>query len=604
MGLLYAGYQTYETFASRAGVVCAAEKEPLAPVAHMIQKAQLEISITENGSFIKANTVAKENAATIIPVTLESSGRTSSPVAHPLCDQLAYLSNISPERHTLYCQQLSDWANSSHSHPKVRAVWKYIQHDTILRDLAEENIIKLDSNGKPEKGKIEGTDYEKCLVRWRVIGNDLGKSAVWEDESLFQTYTDYYLALLSERKQDVCMITGEPSTCCDTHPKGIVAANFGAKLISSNDSSGFTFRGRFVDASQAGSVGYLASQKAHSALRWVAANSGFTMGGRSFLCWNPTGAEVPSASLMGLQTSSTEFINYRKELEHSLVGYEDSLSGKQVVIAALDAATTGRLSVTYYNELEGSDFIRRLIRWYNSCCFPNGSFGIQSPPIWRMVNCAFGVERGERIEADERVVREHAQQMLRCIVDSSPIPYDVMRNLAIRAGMPLAYKPNNRRMINWIACAVVRKYYNDKVQKEEWKLDLDYSCRDRSYLFGRLLAVAEKVERDTYDKDEKREPNAIQMQTMFVRRPLYTWAKLEEKLIPYFRRLSLGKRAQYRALIDEIFSKFSPEDLKSNQPLKELYLLGYHLQRAQLYKKEKINDAGINEMEESENERT
>lgn len=138
MGLLYAGYQTYETLASRAGVACAAEKEPLAPVAHMIQKAQLEISITENGSFIKADTVAKEDAATIIPVTLESGGRTSSPVAHPLCDQLAYLSNINTERHTRYCCQLSNWANSSHSHPKVRAVWQYIQGGTILQDLAEE----------------------------------------------------------------------------------------------------------------------------------------------------------------------------------------------------------------------------------------------------------------------------------------------------------------------------------------------------------------------------------------------------------------------------------------------------------------------------------
>lgn len=600
MGLLQAGYQTYETFASRAGVIYAAEKEPLAPVAHMIQKAQLEISITENGAFIKADTVAKKNAATIIPVTLESGGRTSSPAAHPLCDQLIYLSSINGERHALYCRQLSDWANSPYSHPKVKAVWQYIQSGTILRDLAEENILKLSIDGKPEKGKIEGTDYEKCLVRWRVIGNDLGKSAVWEDQSLFQAYIDYYLTLLSEGEQDVCMITGELATCCDTHPKGIVGANFGAKLISSNDSSGFTFRGRFEDASQAGSVGYLASQKAHSALRWVAANSGFTIGGRSFLCWNPAGAEVPCASLMALQTSSTEFINYRKELERSLGGYEESLSGKQVVIAALDAATTGRLSVTYYTELEGSDFVRRLKHWYSSCCFPNGSFGIQSPPIWRVVNCAFGVERGEKVEADERVAREQAQQILRCIVDSSPIPYGIMRNLAVRAGTPLAYKPTNRRMIGWIACAVIRKYYNDKVQKEEWKLELDFSCHDRSYLFGRLLAVAEKVERDTYAKDEQREPNAIRMQTMFVRRPLYTWAKLEEKLLPYFKRLNPGKRIKYRALIDEIFASFSPEEQKNDPPLKEFYLLGYHHQRAQLYKSSKTDDANIKEMEESE----
>lgn len=50
-------------------------------------------------------------------------------------------------------------------------------------------------------------------------------------------------------------------------------------------------------------------------------------------------------------------------------------------------------------------------------------------------------------------------------------------------------------------------------------MELDKSRADRSYQYGRLLAVLEKVERDTYDKDESREPNAIRLQTMFRRRP-------------------------------------------------------------------------------------
>ena len=41
-----------------------------------------------------------------------------------------------------------------------------------------------------------------------------------------------------------------------------------AKLISSNDSANFTFRGeRFSDAGQALRIGYETTQKAHSALR-------------------------------------------------------------------------------------------------------------------------------------------------------------------------------------------------------------------------------------------------------------------------------------------------------------------------------------------------
>ena len=38
---------------------------------------------------------------------------------------------------------------------------------------------------------------------------------------------------------------------------------------------------------------------------------------------------------------------------------------------------------------------------------------------------------------------------------------------------------------------------------------LEPGKQDRSYQFGRLLAVMEKVERDTYTDNENREPNAI-----------------------------------------------------------------------------------------------
>ena len=41
---------------------------------------------------------------------------------------------------------------------------------------------------------------------------------------------------------------------------------------------------------------------------------------------------------------------------------------------------------------------------------------------------------------------------------------------------------------------------------------LEPEKQDRSYQYGRLLAVLEKAERDTYSSDETREPNAIRMQ--------------------------------------------------------------------------------------------
>lgn len=110
---------------------------------------------------------------------------------------------------------------------------------------------------------------------------------------------------------------------------------------------------------------------------------------------------------------------------------------------------------------------------------------------------------------------------------------------------------------------------------------LDYENTDRSYLFGRLLAVLEKAERSAFTSGETREPNAIRLQSAFVNHPMSTWQTLEIALNPYFQRMNPGSRTYYKNLISEITEKMvgsEPDVL--NRPLEELYLIGYYLQRS------------------------
>ena len=121
---------------------------------------------------------------------------------------------------------------------------------------------------------------------------------------------------------------------------------------------------------------------------------------------------------------------------------------------------------------------------------------------------------------------------------------------------------------------------------------LEPDRKDRSYQFGRLLAVFEKAEADTYQKDEDRETNAIRMQAVFVRTPLHVAMSVEQQLEKaYFPRLSPGSRGFYKKLIGEIMEQiheFSEEEW--NRPLGDSYLMGYYLQRNELYKSRKDND--------------
>ena len=582
MGLLQAGYRTYESRRALAGVPVEGE-ETLTPVSHMVQNVQIEITLGSDGAFQDAKAVPKENGKTIIPVTEESAGRVGvNDRAHPLTDKLQYLAAFGGTKYAAYLSQLTAWDASPHSHPKVQAVLRYIKGGGILADLETAGLL---------------TVAEKCLVRWRVLSAPPGSpAACFEDASLFAAFSDYYDSLRAGMEQDLCMLSGEMDTAAASHPKGVVAANFNAKLISANDSSGFTYRGRFTTADQAGVVGYTASQKAHSGLRWAAANDGVIMGGRTFLWWNPEGKTLPRFDCFGLEPEDgapeekATFASYKDKLLKTLGGYRQALSyDDQVMVAALDAATTGRLSVTYYNELGAADFLDRLEEWYATCCWDSRYYGVQSPPIKQIALYAFGVQRGNFVEADDRVLREQVQRLLPCIVDRRPIPADLVRALAGRASLPLAYSPGNRERLLCIACAVIRKYRNDKKNKEEWTLALDENNPDRSYLFGRLLAVAEHVERSAFDAGEGREPNAVRIQSVFSQRPLYAWRILEEALRPYYQRLAPGLRQYYRNLTDGITERLESTNAELNKKLDDVYILGYYHQRAALRKKKETN---------------
>ncbi len=586
MGLLQKAVETYDCHEREYAGKYIQDHTVLAPVSHIVTRGNLEVTLDEDGHFCAAMMMDKDAPKIIIPATEQSAGRTSNVFAHPLCDQLSYLSPIYPDKYANYVENLTKWFLSEFTHPKLEPVLTYVRKGTLLEDLERCGLIQLNRDGFPENKNL--------FVCWRVLGKG-EPDACWMDQTLFQSFIEYYRSLKGE--QNVCMITGRQTRCAQQHPKGIVAFNSMAKLISANDDVGFTYRGRFSEDWQAATIGYEASQKAHNALRWLAAEQGSraVFGGRTFLCWNPQGYGVPKATSPFKKEKSTEISihasDYQKELKRTLSGFKNELpETADVVIAAFDAATSGRVSLTYYNELMGSDFLQRLYEWDRCCCWPFYQFGIQAPALWQIVNCAYGTEQKVKnrveLKTDDRVMRQQMQRLISCRLDRAMMPADLMKRLAERASSPLAYEKNNRELILTTACAVIRKHRHDRM-KEDWDMTLEPDRKDRSYQFGRLLAVLEKVERDTYDSDTAREPNAVRQQSIFCQRPLYAAANIQKQLErAYFPRLKSGSRAYYRNLISSIMENINefPQE-QWNKPLGETYLMGYYLQRSALYTK-------------------
>lgn len=588
MGLFQKAVETYDAHRDLVGQ----EKEGhqiLAPWGHVVKQSDLEIVLELNGRFASARLVEKNEPKIIIPATEESAGRSGKkPKNHPLCDYISYIAPYDREKHIGYVTDLTEWATSPYSHPMLPAILAYVKGGTILSDLVGCGLIELNEKGQPKDEKTE-----KLLVRWRVLGIHTPNDGCWQQPSLWKAFQDWIVSR-QEGTKALCMISGVEAVPAKQHQKGVVPLHGNAKLISTNDHTNFTFRGRFTEESQAVTVASKVSQKAHNALNWLVEEQGrYTAGGRVFLCWNPQGVSICHA--LGPFSASSQATtipsDYRKELKATLQGYRSQLPAETlgVVIAAFDAATTGRLAVTYYNELTCSDFLQRLYNWDTHCCWYGRDEQIQSPLLRQIVNCAFGtLSKGKtgtvRLITDDARMGQQLQRLLSCRIDGARMPSDIMRALVHRASAPQSYTQGIWETILSTACAVIRKYRYD-YYKEECTMEFDPYWPERSYQFGCLLAVLEKVERDTYGNEEQREPNAIRLMSMYCRRPMTTFDTVHKQLVAaYFPRLKPPFRAYYRNRIGEIMDTIhavSPEK-EWNAPLKETYLMGYYLQRKDL----------------------
>lgn len=611
MGLFQKAVETYDNMKSLAGAESEERKAALAPIGFITTGVQIEITVTEDGEFRGAEQIfdisedseeksPKPKKKIIIPVTEKSLKRTNTAATspHPLCDKLMYMCPENKESYEAYLEQLQDWCDSEFACPKIKAILKYVKKGTIQADIASVGKIKVKKD---------------TFVCWRVLSTDCAEpEEVWKSRSVIDSYINYYQSKIdASPEKALCYVSGELIMPADKHPGGVVPGN--AKLISSDDKNNFTYRGRFADDSEALTVGFISSQKAHNALKWVVSNDGFRCGDRMFVCWNPKGKKTknPFASLFPDFSEAEENptpTNYREILAKTVLGYKNNFKPEdETVTAVFEAASKGRLSVCYYSEMKAEDFLERLRFWDETTAWLHRTFGVTSPNLRNIADAAYGVPRtsgeNQTVETDEKVLAIAMQRLLLCRLERAPFPADIMRSAVQKCSSLQLYDKLNREKQLFTTCAIIKKYIYDRF-KEEWNMALEPEKKNRSYQFGRLLAVLEKAERGAFDNGEKREPNAIRMWSLFVKRPMYATTVIIEQLKnAYYPRLEPGERGYYDKLIEGIMRVISefPEN-EIGKPLGEEYLMGYYLQKDALYPKKNNDNDNDDDNNESEDE--
>ncbi|MED1575552.1 MULTISPECIES: type I-C CRISPR-associated protein Cas8c/Csd1 [Bacillus] len=611
MSWLLSLYETYQDNLDRIGKIeerfygDKSKTFTLLPISHTTQTAHIEVLVTKEGAFHSAKITDQEDAVTVIPCTEASSSRAGSVVApYPLHDKLMYVAGDYEayggqrrEHFHRYIENLELWANSPYAHSKLSSILAYLKQKTLIRNLVNEGILHVDENNhliekwdkkygeiKPDIFSVLASDQLSAFIRFDVHTYPEISRKVWNDIEMYNSFVRFYNTLLNN--EDVCFVKGEVIPYTERHANKIRHSGDKAKLISSNDTSGFTFRGRFDKSQQVASVGYEVSQKAHNALKWLIQYQGKSIDQRVFLVWQHDQLQIPSPfddpySFEDFPEKKESFTarEYAKEISKALAGYEHDfrLKKRDIHILILDAATTGRLAVLDYINMDKHLYLNRLNHWYVSCCwrqhYAEGKSSIGTPTPKDIAFAMYGPQ------VKEQLIKEVASRLVPYIVGdqrNQNIPKDIV-NLAIqRASNPVAMKTWEWEKTLGIACALVNI-------KEEMEVALDQSNTDRSYLFGRLLAIADVLERRALGSDEQRATNAIRYMNAFSRQPERTWTTIYAALQPY--RVKLGARSMYlEIMMDEVLSSFAVDDY-TNKPLSGKYILGFSSQRHALYQK-------------------
>lgn len=607
-------YRTYES--NRDRIANPNDAIPLLPLFHTTQNAQLHVVLDGDGKLLAADVVAKDCAQTIIPATEASAGRAGAKMApHALFDTLQYVAgdylvyggnpnkNKNESGFQPYIEALQGWVESSKNR-KLQSVLTYLKKGQLIKDLVDKKVLFVGADNKLAtewEGETEAPPIFKIIkqankkgqyeafVRFSVEIPEVVPSELWKDTELRDAWALYYPTL--KTVQDICMVTGEISNLACNHPKNIRYPGDGAKLISSNDTEGFTYLGRFTTDQEACGVGIEVTQKAHSALRWLIERQGKRDGEQAVVAWAVSGADVPDPQMDTLSflfgeepTVPPPKAGYTapevaEALKKKMAGYTATLkSTDNVVVLGLDSALSGkgRMAITYYRDLTGSEFLERIEAWHTSCCwqqyFGKDKVFYGAPSPRDIAEVAYG-------RRDDKLRKATIERLLPCIVDEVVIPRDLVQSCVRRA--------SNRNGIEYwewekalgIACALYRK----QNEQEEYGMALDEERNTRDYLYGRLLALAEHLEHWAIrSAGENRPTNAERMMQRFADRPYSTWRTLELALVPYKTRLG-GKAHKIQTLIDTVHGKFiQPEDYTRDDRLSGEFLLGYHCQRAAL----------------------
>ncbi|HFI0340193.1 TPA: type I-C CRISPR-associated protein Cas8c/Csd1 [Streptococcus suis] len=601
---------------------------PLLPIYHTSRRSNgkdtIAILLDNEGNFMKADFMA-DGESIIFPVTSDSVARSGkNPAPHPLVDKLTYyLSEIDQGQYDTYHRQLNEWITQCQE-PEVKTFLSHIQCFLLQDDFIDQIVHSLFGRVTSREGlKVtylnsddskKDVDLSTAFLEFKIdqfIGYQTFSVTNYVD--LHKAYISYVES--NQQADIICNISGKQEVLAAKH-RGLIG---NAKLISVSNNIE-TYKGRFKEREDVFTVGNQTSEKIHLMAKFLLENEhthAWLGSGQHLINWfsddltNETQLDITTPKVEDIedngmfdfgQTSSDDGSKFQvteanKKIRSAFIhGKKEFGDGATYYIAIVNKTNDGRVALKYFRQLVVSQLLDNLNKWQDKYSWPfkkkNGEYAECPPSYIDIILAAYGVDRGRFLELDnDKFKSDQFQKLATSMIDVKDVPETILGKLRDNIKQRQRYG-NTWNKVLFVSLALLHKN-----NKEEFTPMLDHENKNRSYLFGRLLAIFELLELQRYQLDgskNDRITNAERYWTAYTSQPAKLMMNLTNKIKPYEEAVKLNSPGIFKKLDkerEEIMDLLSPlmQDRGINDPLDYRFIFGYYAEKKFFYtKQEKI----------------
>lgn len=547
------------------------------PIGFTQIKPKYVFEITDNGTL---HGIVEESVEKLVPVSLNSATRTKNVAPHILADKIAYFKE--PKKREAHLKQLAEVSNSlKQDCPELLTVSNYILSNDVYLDLeayikasvlnrlkTKSKVPTVDEIQKEEKKEFKKISKE--YIAFRLIS----KPDYFESADFLNIWQKFHIDSVNQSpdyEYGLDYITGNIEKITEN-----VAGYDGTKKFT--NVSEHTLKEQFEKISPT-SIGYITFEKAMASLNFLKLHQSVDMpigNSRRMILLEKSNNKVStqvnnvfSDLLSDVLDFSNEKKSYQKDLYSLITGKNTSVLSDNFMVITVDNFNDGRSAIIDYHPLT-LEYLQNLSDYINNVgCSTFDVLKLMYPKKTNYANL---------ISLDHKV-------LFNAIKNGQPIPSKVCKShfrVLINPNNTVYAEDEDKMEIWQRNLNIFEKLYLYK--REDLPKMLDKNYNNRSYLFGRALAVYHHVE--SRSKDDSNKNNTISMKyfSMMQKSPAKTLMIVKNRTSPYFRKEKHAKH--FEDILLEITDKFEIGEFNKKEVLSEDFLLGFNHQLKALRKEQ------------------